>query len=43
MALLDVREEWETQLAPGTLPLVHIPMGQIPTGWANWTRRRRRW
>jgi rhodanese-related sulfurtransferase len=30
MLLLDVREEWETQLAPVPSPLVHIPMGQIP-------------
>ncbi len=29
MVLLDVREEWETQLAPVPSNLVHIPMGQI--------------
>ncbi len=29
MVLLDVREEWETQLAPVPSALVHIPMGQI--------------
>ena len=28
--LLDVREEWEIQLAPVPSALVHIPMGQIP-------------
>ena len=30
MTLLDVREDWETQLAPVPSSLVHIPMGQIP-------------
>ncbi len=30
MTLLDVREDWETQLAPAPAELVHIPMGQIP-------------
>jgi len=30
MVLLDVREDWETQLAPVPSPLVHIPMGQVP-------------
>jgi rhodanese-related sulfurtransferase len=29
MTLLDVREEWETALAPAPTDLVHIPMGQI--------------
>lgn len=29
MTLLDVREDWETQLAPVPASLVHIPMGQI--------------
>jgi rhodanese-related sulfurtransferase len=29
MTLLDVREDWETQLAPVPTGLVHIPMGQI--------------
>jgi rhodanese-related sulfurtransferase len=29
MTLLDVREDWETQLAPVPADLVHIPMGQI--------------
>ncbi len=29
MLLLDVREEWETQLSPVPADLVHIPMGQI--------------
>jgi adenylyltransferase/sulfurtransferase len=29
MALLDVREAWETALAPVPSELVHIPMGQI--------------
>jgi rhodanese-related sulfurtransferase len=30
MTLLDVREDWEIQLAPVPSPLLHIPMGQIP-------------
>lgn len=30
MTLLDVREDWETQLAPVPTGVVHIPMGQIP-------------
>jgi rhodanese-related sulfurtransferase len=29
MTLLDVREDWEIQLAPVPSRLVHIPMGQI--------------
>jgi adenylyltransferase/sulfurtransferase len=29
MTLLDVREDWETQLAPVPSDLVHIPMGQV--------------
>jgi rhodanese-related sulfurtransferase len=29
MTLLDVREDWETELAPVPADLVHIPMGQI--------------
>jgi rhodanese-related sulfurtransferase len=29
MTLLDVREDWETQLAPVPTGIVHIPMGQI--------------
>jgi rhodanese-related sulfurtransferase len=29
MTLLDVREDWETKLAPVPSPIVHIPMGQI--------------
>lgn len=29
MTLLDVREEWETQLAPVPESVVHIPMGEI--------------
>jgi rhodanese-related sulfurtransferase len=29
MTLLDVREEWETQLAPVPSHVVHIPMGRI--------------
>jgi rhodanese-related sulfurtransferase len=28
--LLDVREDWETQLAPVPTAIVHIPMGQVP-------------
>jgi rhodanese-related sulfurtransferase len=30
MTLLDVREDWETALAPVPTDIVHIPMGQIP-------------
>ena len=29
MALVDVREDWETTLAPVPADTVHIPMGQI--------------
>ena len=29
MTLLDVREDWETELAPVPTAIVHIPMGQI--------------
>jgi rhodanese-related sulfurtransferase len=29
MTLVDVREDWETQLAPVPSPHLHIPMGQI--------------
>jgi rhodanese-related sulfurtransferase len=29
MTLLDVRENWETTLAPAPADLLHIPMGQI--------------
>jgi rhodanese-related sulfurtransferase len=29
MTLLDVREDWETQLAPVPTRLVHIPMAQV--------------
>jgi len=29
MTLVDVREDWETALAPVPSDLVHIPMGQI--------------
>jgi rhodanese-related sulfurtransferase len=29
MTLLDVREDWETTLAPVPETIVHIPMGQI--------------
>jgi rhodanese-related sulfurtransferase len=29
MTLLDVREDWETKLAPVPTDIVHIPMGQI--------------
>ena len=29
MTLLDVREDWETTLAPVPSQIVHIPMGQI--------------
>jgi rhodanese-related sulfurtransferase len=29
MLLLDVREDWETELAPVPTDIVHIPMGQI--------------
>ena len=30
MTLLDVREDWETKLAPVPSDVLHIPMGQIP-------------
>jgi rhodanese-related sulfurtransferase len=29
MTLLDVREDWETQLAPVPAQILHIPMGQV--------------
>jgi len=29
LTLLDVREDWETTLAPVPAEIVHIPMGQI--------------
>jgi rhodanese-related sulfurtransferase len=29
MTLVDVREDWETTLAPVPTDIVHIPMGQI--------------
>jgi len=29
MTLLDVREDWEIELAPVPSRIVHIPMGQI--------------
>lgn len=29
LTLVDVREDWETQVAPVPLSVVHIPMGQI--------------
>lgn len=29
MTLLDVREDWETQLAPVPSRCVHIPMGEV--------------
>ena len=29
MTLVDVREDWETQLAPVPAELLHIPMGQV--------------
>jgi rhodanese-related sulfurtransferase len=29
MTLVDVREDWETQVAPVPAALLHIPMGQI--------------
>ena len=30
VTLLDVREDWETQLAPVPSKVLHIPMGQVP-------------
>jgi rhodanese-related sulfurtransferase len=30
VTLLDVREDWETTLAPVPTEIVHIPMGQVP-------------
>jgi rhodanese-related sulfurtransferase len=29
MTLLDVREDWETTLAPVPTDILHIPMGQV--------------
>jgi rhodanese-related sulfurtransferase len=29
MTLVDVREDWETQLSPVPSPHLHIPMGEI--------------
>jgi rhodanese-related sulfurtransferase len=29
LTLLDVREDWETQLAPVPTDIVHIPMSQV--------------
>jgi rhodanese-related sulfurtransferase len=29
MTLVDVREDWETQLAPVPAQILHIPMGQV--------------
>ena len=29
LVLLDVREDWETKLAPVPSPHLHIPMGQV--------------
>jgi adenylyltransferase/sulfurtransferase len=29
MTLVDVREDWETELSPVPSPHVHIPMGEI--------------
>jgi rhodanese-related sulfurtransferase len=29
MKLLDVREDWETKLAPVPAQILHIPMGQV--------------
>jgi rhodanese-related sulfurtransferase len=29
MTLVDVREDWETQLAPVPAEILHIPMGQV--------------
>jgi rhodanese-related sulfurtransferase len=29
MTLLDVREEWETELSPVPSTILHIPMGEI--------------
>jgi rhodanese-related sulfurtransferase len=30
MTLLDVREAWETELAPVPDTVLHIPMGEVP-------------
>ena len=30
LTLLDVREDWEIQLAPVPTEVVHIPMGRVP-------------
>jgi rhodanese-related sulfurtransferase len=29
LTLLDVREDWETELAPVPSPHIHIPMGEV--------------
>jgi rhodanese-related sulfurtransferase len=40
LTLLDVREDWETALAPVPAEVVHIPMGQIPERLAELDPRR---
>lgn len=35
MTLLDVREDWEIQVAAVPSPTVHIPMGQVPARLAE--------
>ncbi len=30
ITLLDVRDDWETEIAPVPSPIVHIPMSQVP-------------
>ncbi|HME41238.1 MAG TPA: rhodanese-like domain-containing protein [Steroidobacteraceae bacterium] len=40
MTLLDVREDWETTLAPVPAEIVHIPMGQVADRLAELDPRR---
>lgn len=40
MTLLDVREDWETRLAPVPASLVHMPMGQVAERLAELDRAR---
>ena len=43
MTLVDVREDWETQLAPVPSPHLHIPMGQIAERLGELDPARRPW
>ena len=37
ITLLDVREDWEIELAAAPCEHVHIPMGEIPARWRSST------